>query len=148
MTSAPRKPDDEGRRVRTRPEAGSLALGEAPRKPHCEAEAKTERSGALTARASAPIFSRKTSGNSGITSPPRGPPSSLTSVSPSDALTDRTDEEGCPDFTRPPRAHPKLLSRPEGGLQRCKIEGSTTKQKSLLESPMVPDVPSHRTRLI
>ena len=66
-------------------------------------------------------------------------------VSPSDALADRADEESRPDFTRPPRTHPQLFSRPERVLQR-RNRGSEQQSKSHYEKILrVPNLPRHRT---
>jgi len=69
-------------------------------------------------------------------------------VSPGDALADRTAEESCQNFTRPPPAHPQLLSRAEGVFQRGN-RGPEQQSKSHHEKILrVPDLSSHRTGLI
>src|SRR6266404_4361007 len=66
-------------------------------------------------------------------------------VSPSDALADRANEESRQNFTRPPRTHPQLFSRPERVLQR-RNRGSEQQSKSHYEKILwVPNLPSHRT---
>src|SRR2546428_4658342 len=66
-------------------------------------------------------------------------------VPPSDALTDRADEEGRQNFTRPPRVDPQLFSRPERVLQR-RNRGSEQQSKSHYEKILrVPNLPRHRT---
>src|SRR5437870_6767728 len=66
-------------------------------------------------------------------------------VPPSDALTDRADEEGRQNFTRPPRVDPQLFSRSERVLQRSN-RGSEQQSKSHYEKILrVPNLPRHRT---
>src|ERR1035437_8098867 len=66
-------------------------------------------------------------------------------VPPSDALADRADEESCQNFTRVPRTHPQLFSRPERILQWYN-RGSEQQSKSHYEKILrVPNLPRHRT---